>query len=200
VRGVVLYAAVGVAAVALPVGLVSAAGHVSSAEVALPAELLQLVTPRAPHPAHQRPASLPRHATAWPTQTAHAVVARPRPAAGAVARAVVQAVPAPGVRIAAPSPSRPAPPRPEAPEQDASSAGEPVTVVPAPARVRPGAPVVPVAPPPVAAAATAEPAPVASVPPAAAPAPVAAPVAPAAPVAAVPREHEREHDEHRDGD
>jgi hypothetical protein len=199
-RGVAVYGAVGAIAVALPIGLVSAAGHVSSAEMALPAELLQLVTPHAPRPVHRRSASVPRHASAWPTQTARGVVARPRPAARAVARALVEAVPAPSVRVAASPRPGPAQPRPEAPEQDASTAGEPVTAVAAPAPALPSVPSMPVASPPVAAAATAEPAPNAPVP----PAPVAAPAAPVAPVAAVPRERwhddEHVHEEHHEGD
>jgi hypothetical protein len=203
-RGVALYGAVGAIAVALPIGLVSAAGHVSSAEMALPAELLQLVTPHAPRPAHRRPASVPRHASAWPTQTTRGVAARPRPAARAVARAVVEAVPAPSVRVAASPRPGPAHARPEAPEQDASPAGGPVTAVAAPAPALPSVPSVPVAAPPVAAAATAEPAPIALVPAATTPAPVAAPAAPVAPVAAVPRERwhddEHVHEEHHEGD
>jgi hypothetical protein len=191
-----MYVAAALAAVALPVGLVSAAGRVSHSQLALPGELLQLVTPAQPDRASAHRAALPRHATAWPTPAARRPGRRhlaPLRAAAVVPTAAEPALvrhaaapPSPGVALAQPAlqprPGEPAP-TPEVVIGPLPNAGAP----PLPAAV--AAP----SPPPVAEAAV-------SAPPAAvaepAPAPAATtPAAPSAPVVAEPHHH----DEHAEG-
>jgi hypothetical protein len=200
-RALALHATAGVIAAALPVGLVSAAGHVSRSQLAVPSELLQLVTPASPvTPERPRP-GLPRHASAWPTPAVR------RPAANVVIRHTGAALEVRPHSVEAVAPARhagPEPPgvalaqpaiQPRSPEPQEAAPIPPLVVdVPEPHPVLPApAP----APPPVAEAATAAPvaAPAAPVGPQPAPAPVA--VAPVAP--AVHHEDQEEHHEH-DGD
>lgn len=191
-----LRAAVGVVAAALPVGLVSAAGQVSRYQLALPAELLQVMTPRhQPHAPRAR-AAVPQHATAAPTR----IVRRSAPArrvapAFAVTRNVVE--PASVPRAAAPEPpavalAQPAlQPRPV--DRRPDHVGDPVVgTVPLTDMHAPAAAPTAAAPAPVAEVAIA--APPASAP-APAPAPAAAtPSAPSSPTTAKPHHREESDD------
>jgi hypothetical protein len=197
--------AVGLAAAALPVGLASAAGHMTRAELAVPGELLSLVTPTAhrPAPAPAHGASVPRHPSAFASPVAArarratlgdesspsvgaAVAAEPAPARARVAPAADP----PGVALAQPT-LQPRPPeeRParigspghvSLPAAPVSAPGSlPVSSTPVPAALP--------ADPPVAEAATA--APPESVAPSVAPTP-AAPSAPSSPAAPGPHREE----------